>query len=68
MKLALIIFVVVSFGLAKGTRYPLFHLKSFGTDPYSDERVGVIHDWTTDTTAEADPTIWDFDPNFPADH
>lgn len=46
MKLALIISFVVSFGLAKGTRYPLFHLKSLGTDPYSDERVGLIHDWT----------------------
>jgi len=50
MKLTLIISVVASIVNAQGTRYPfrypLFHLKAYGTDPYSDERVGVIHDWT----------------------
>jgi len=70
MKILLIISIVVSVVSAEGKarypyRYPHFNLESFGSDPYGDERVNLIHEFTQDSTAEADPTIWDFDPNFP---
>jgi hypothetical protein len=69
MRITLIISIVVSIVIAEKAarypfRYPHFHVDSYGSDPYGDERVGLIHDFTQDTTKEADPTIWDIDPNF----
>jgi len=72
MKILLIISIVASIVSADKAarypyRYPHFNLESFGSDPYGDERVNLIHEFTEDTTKEADPTIWDFDPNFPVE-
>jgi len=47
----LIISIVASLVTAQKTtrypyRYPDFNKEEFGNDPYGDERINLIHEWT----------------------